>query len=165
MLPSAPWAGPHGAGLTKQVRVCTGTDKYDLSLCGIPEQEPVRFDVALPVPSILAGEPVCVVAGRQGVFTRKHRHDPIQLCNFLAPLFHELPVAFELRSRGGAEQESLACVELRDQLLHPRSTSQVTPRFGVTYRPTSRPIRQFDQEWQAAVFNDLAVEEVDCGRR
>ncbi len=131
---------------------------------GVPDQQPIRPDVALPVPSILASEPVCVVAGRQGVFTREHRHDVIELRNFLAPLIHELPIAFELRGRRGTEHQSLACVKRRDQLRDGLSPSQVTPRLGVTHRSASRPIRQLDQEWEAPVFNDLAVEEIDCGR-
>ncbi len=90
-------AGP--CRLAKQVRVRTGTDKNDFSFCDIPNQEPVGFDMAFPVPSILAGKPVCVLAGRQRVFTREHRHDVIQLRNLLAPLFHELPIALELCGR------------------------------------------------------------------
>ena len=126
--------------------MCAGATKYDVRVGGVPDQKPIRFDVALPVPSILAGKSVCVAAGRQGIFTREHRHDPIQFRNFLAPPFHELPIAFELRGRCGAEHKSHAGVELRNQILDRLRPSQVTPAFGITHRPPSRPIRQLHQE-------------------
>jgi hypothetical protein len=62
------------AVLPKQVRVSAGTYEHNVDVSNVPEQQPVRFDVALPMAVPRAAQRVWTMPRWQRIFHRQLRH-------------------------------------------------------------------------------------------
>jgi hypothetical protein len=87
---------PEALANLEQVRVCSRADQVQVVAVDFVEQEPIRFDVAVPMMFPVSAKRVVLVSRPQGVALDKKQDQLAQLGEVLSATLGEFHIALEL---------------------------------------------------------------------